>query len=65
MANQFFNTGVALPSTLFSVWYNLSGVFVAKKWASSKAHGKSKQRTTPRQSHRGIERKKVFLLMKT
>lgn len=35
LANQFFNTAVALPSALFSIWHNLSGVFVAKKWASS------------------------------
>ncbi|MGM5469011.1 bile acid:sodium symporter family protein [Flavobacteriaceae bacterium LMO-SS05] len=36
LANQFFNASVALPSALFSIWHNLSGVFVAKKWASSK-----------------------------
>ena len=42
LANQFFNTAVALPSALFSIWHNLSGVFVAKKWASSKIKKKSK-----------------------
>jgi BASS family bile acid:Na+ symporter len=35
LANQFFNAAVALPSALFSIWHNLSGVFIAKKWASS------------------------------
>ena len=35
LANQFFNVSAALPSALFSIWHNLSGVFVAKKWASS------------------------------
>lgn len=38
LANQFFNTATALPSALFSIWHNLSGVFVAKKWASSSNH---------------------------
>ena len=42
LANQFFNAAVALPSALFSIWHNLSGVFVAKKWASSKGNDKSK-----------------------
>jgi len=36
LANQFFSTGAALPSALFSIWHNLSGVFVAKKWSSYK-----------------------------
>jgi BASS family bile acid:Na+ symporter len=35
LANQFFNSAVALPSALFSIWHNLSGVYVAKKWAST------------------------------
>jgi len=35
LANQFFSAGAALPSALFSIWHNLSGVFIAKKWASS------------------------------
>jgi len=42
LANQFFNTAVALPSALFSIWHNLSGIFVAKAWASSKKHVKMK-----------------------
>ena len=33
LANQFFSAAVALPSALFSIWHNLSGVFLAKKWA--------------------------------
>jgi BASS family bile acid:Na+ symporter len=36
LANQFFNSAVALPSALFSIWHNLSGVYVAKKWSSFK-----------------------------
>jgi BASS family bile acid:Na+ symporter len=32
LANQFFNAAVALPSALFSIWHNLSGVIVAKFW---------------------------------
>ena len=36
LANQFFNATVALPSALFSIWHNLSGVFLARKWASYK-----------------------------
>jgi len=36
LANQFFSTSAALPSALFSIWHNLMGVFIAKRWASSK-----------------------------
>lgn len=42
LANQFFNASVALPSALFSIWHNISGIFIAKKWASSKIKKKSK-----------------------
>jgi BASS family bile acid:Na+ symporter len=42
LANQFFNASVALPSALFSIWHNLSGVFVAKRWAASIDKHKSK-----------------------
>jgi bile acid:Na+ symporter, BASS family len=34
LATQFFTAVVALPSTIFSVWHNLSGVLLAKYWAS-------------------------------
>lgn len=36
LATQFFTAAAALPSTLFSVWHNLSGVLLAKYWASRK-----------------------------
>lgn len=36
LANQFFNASVALPSALFSIWHNISGIILAKKWQSSK-----------------------------
>ncbi|WP_299550705.1 bile acid:sodium symporter family protein [Seonamhaeicola sp.] len=36
LANQFFSAAVALPSALFSIWHNLSGVLIAKKWSASK-----------------------------
>lgn len=36
LANQFFSAVVALPSALFSIWHNLSGVILAKIWTSSK-----------------------------
>ena len=42
LANQFFNASAALPSALFSIWHNISGIFIAKKWASSKIKKKSK-----------------------
>ena len=42
LANQFFNSTVALPSALFSIWHNLSGVLIAKKWASSMKQDKAK-----------------------
>lgn len=42
IANQFFNAAVALPSALFSIWHNLSGVYLAKKWASQTNDGISK-----------------------
>jgi len=42
IANQFFNAAVALPSALFSIWHNLSGVYVAKKWTSYKKDNNSK-----------------------
>jgi len=41
LANQFFSAAVALPSALFSIWHNLSGVFVAKRWASRVPNEKS------------------------
>jgi len=42
IANQFFNAAVALPSALFSIWHNLSGVYIAKKWASRSSDINSK-----------------------
>lgn len=44
LANQFFNASVALPSALFSIWHNLSGIFIAKQWASSKTKKKKEIR---------------------
>ncbi len=35
LANQFFSAMAALPSALFSIWHNLSGVILAKVWTSS------------------------------
>jgi BASS family bile acid:Na+ symporter len=40
LANQFFNTMVALPSVLFSVWHNIAGVSLAKKWAWDDVQGR-------------------------
>lgn len=36
LANQFFNAAVALPSALFSIWHNLSGIVLAKFWGNKK-----------------------------
>lgn len=36
LANQFFNAAAALPSALFSIWHNISGVVLAKIWGASK-----------------------------
>ena len=36
LATQFFTSVAALPSTIFSVWHNLSGILLAKYWASKK-----------------------------
>lgn len=40
LANQFFNTAVALPSALFSIWHNISGVVLAKVWRGGKTRQK-------------------------
>jgi BASS family bile acid:Na+ symporter len=32
LASQFFSAAATLPSALFSIWHNLSGILIAKKW---------------------------------
>ena len=34
LATEFFTVVAALPSTIFSVWHNLSGILLAKYWSS-------------------------------
>ncbi|MCP3966710.1 MAG: bile acid:sodium symporter family protein [Lentisphaerae bacterium] len=36
LASQFFTASTALPSTIFSLWHNISGVILAKWWAKKK-----------------------------
>jgi BASS family bile acid:Na+ symporter len=34
LAIKFFGPAMALPGALFSLWHNLSGVTLAKRWRS-------------------------------
>ena len=36
LATQFFTAAAALPGSIFSLWHNLSGIFLAKYWLSKK-----------------------------
>lgn len=36
LAVKHFGTATALPGALFSLWHNVSGVYLAKKWRQSK-----------------------------
>jgi BASS family bile acid:Na+ symporter len=39
LASQFVNPVAALPSAIFSLWHNLSGIAIAKYWSSHQNHG--------------------------
>ena len=45
LATQYFGAAAALPGALFSVWHNLSGAFLASRWA--RGHGSPQDRASP------------------
>lgn len=49
LAAKFFTVAAALPSTIFSVWHNISGILLAKWWALDK--GKNLEQTPEKLLH--------------